>query len=100
MFLGRRITQVGGSSGIDEGDVGVALDQPWHQRHAAGFDHLGAPSCANAVELAAIRRYSLDPLTVNQDVGRKGGRSGAVPHAAVLEENARHDPPSMIVPPA
>ena len=50
VFLGRRVAEIGRACAVDEGDVGVALDQAGHQRHAAGLDHLRA----GRLELAAL----------------------------------------------
>jgi hypothetical protein len=81
VLLGRGVAEVGRACAVDEGDVGVALDETWHQGHAIGLDHLRAGS----LDLAAPGGDRTDALAFHQHVGWIGCRTRSVPHAAVPE---------------
>ncbi len=92
VLLGWGVAEVGRARAVDEGDVGVALDQAGHQGHAARLDHFRA----GRLKLAALGCDRADAFAFHQHIGGVGRRARAVPYAAIPEQNAGHRATSLI----
>jgi hypothetical protein len=79
--------------GVEEGEVGVGLDQPGHQRRAGAVQHLRSVGHDGG----ASRSDRLDAVAFDQDLTVEGRGTGAIQHGHILEEDLIHDrlPPSQ-----
>jgi hypothetical protein len=72
--------------------MGMAFDQPRHQRHAARLDHLGA----RPIQLTPGARHGADARAFDQHVGGKRSAAAAVPNPAIADDGAAHAIPNRL----
>ena len=90
MVLRRQLAQRRAARRVDEGEMGVALDQARHQESAAGIEPLGALGGSHGLAGGCHR---LDALALDQDLARKRRRAAAVPDRRMLDQQSHADLP-------
>jgi hypothetical protein len=82
VILRRQLAQRCTAGRIDEGKMGMALDQAGHQELARRVDAFGAVRR----HARRLRRHRGNPLAVDQHLARKGRRTRSIPHHGVVNQ--------------